>query len=137
MRLVHLSIRGCSLKLDSVRMERSSSTSLSKGDNPCEAHVYQQGGLLLMREKPDELDRAFLATFDETDFLWTRELFVARQSTHRVPERTRGERGKFHRVIALDALLGSELQAKCRIVAGFRYSLVQSEEFLGAHQYPV
>ena len=30
-----------------------------------------------MREKPDELDRAFIAAFDETDFLWTGELLVA------------------------------------------------------------
>lgn len=59
-----------------------------------------------MREKPDELDRAFIVPFDETDFFWTSELFVARQSIHRVPERTRGKRGKFHRVIAFHALLG-------------------------------
>jgi hypothetical protein len=78
MRFVHLSMRGCSLKLDPVGMEQSPSTSLREGDNPCEAHVYQQGGLLLMREKPDELDRAFVAPFDETNFLRTGELFVAR-----------------------------------------------------------
>ena len=32
-----------------------------------------------MREKPEELDRAFIAPFDQTDFFWTRELFVARR----------------------------------------------------------
>src|SRR5437867_11794579 len=70
-----------------------------------------------MGEKPDELDRAFIAPFDETDFLWTSELFVARQPLDRIPERPRGERSELHGVIALDALLGPELQAKRRILA--------------------
>jgi len=39
-----------------------------------------------MGEKPDELDRVFIAPFDETDFLWTSELFVARQPLDRIPE---------------------------------------------------
>jgi len=30
-------------------------------------------------EEPDELDGAFIAPTDYTDFLWTGELFVARQ----------------------------------------------------------
>ena len=90
-----------------------------------------------MGEKPDELDRAFIAPFDETDFLWTSELFVARQPLDRIPERPRGERSELHGVIALDALLGPELQAKTRILAGLRNSPVQSEEFLRAHQNPV
>jgi hypothetical protein len=87
-----------------------------------------------MGEKPDELDRPFIAPFDETDFLWTSELFVARQPLDRIPERPRGERSELHGVIALDALLGPELQTKRRIVAGFRYSTVQSEKFLGADE---
>jgi len=33
-----------------------------------------------MREKPDELDSGFIAPFDYTDFFWTGELFVARQT---------------------------------------------------------
>ena len=90
-----------------------------------------------MGEKPDELDRAFIVPFDETDFLWTSELFVARQPLDRISERARRERGELHGVIALDALLGPELQAKRRIVAGFRYSPVQSEKFLGADEDPV
>ena len=90
-----------------------------------------------MGEKPDELDRAFIAPFDEMDFLWTRELFVTRQPLDRIPERPRGERSELHRVIALDTLLGPELKAKRRIVAGFRYSPVQSEKFLGADEDPV
>ena len=90
-----------------------------------------------MREKPDELDRAFIAPFDETDFLWTSELFVARQPLDCIPERPRGERSKLHGVIALHALLGPQLQAKPRIVASFRYSPVQSEKFLGADEDPV
>ena len=90
-----------------------------------------------MGEKPDELDRAFIAPFDETDFLWTSELFVARQPLDRISERARRERGELHGVIALDALLGPELQAKGRIVAGFRYSPVQSEKFLGGDEDPV
>ncbi len=90
-----------------------------------------------MGEKPDELDRAFIAPFDETDFLWTSELLVARQPLDRIPERPRGERSELHGVIALDALLGPKLQSKRRIVAGFRYSPVQSEKFLGADEDPV
>ncbi len=90
-----------------------------------------------MGEKPDELNRTFIAPFDETDFLWTSELFVARQPLDRIPERPRGERSELHGVIALDALLGPELQAQRRIVAGFRYSPVQSEKFLGADKDPV
>jgi hypothetical protein len=134
MRLVHFSMRGCSLKLDSLGRKRSSRASLTEGNNPCKADVYQQRRLLLMGEKPDELDRAFIAPFDETDFLWTSELFVARQPLYRIPERPRGERSEFHGVIALDALLGPELQAQLRIVAGFRYSPVESEKFLGADE---
>ena len=38
-----------------------------------------------MGEKPDELDRAFITPFDETDFLWTSELFVARQPLDATP----------------------------------------------------
>jgi len=49
-------------------------------DDPCETHVHQQRRLLLMREKPDELDSGFIAPFDYTDFFWTGELFVARQT---------------------------------------------------------
>ena len=90
-----------------------------------------------MRQQPEELNRAFITAFDETDFLWTSELFVARQPLDRIPERPRGERSEFHGVIALDAILGAELQAKRRIVAGFRYSPVQSEKFLGADEDPV
>ena len=90
-----------------------------------------------MGEKPDELDRAFIVPFDETDFLWTSELFVARQPPDRVPERPRGECSELHGIIALDAILGPELQAKRRIIAGFRYSPVQSEKFLGADEDPV
>ena len=41
-----------------------------------------------MRQKPDELDRAFIAAFDETDFLGTSELLVARQSARPHPGTT-------------------------------------------------
>jgi hypothetical protein len=90
-----------------------------------------------MGEKPNELDSVFIAPFDETNFLWTSELFVARQPLDRISERPRRERSEFHGVIALDALLGPELQAKRRIVTGFRYSPVQCEKFLGADEGPV
>ena len=33
---------------------------------------------LLMRQQPKEPDREFVTPFDQTDFLWTRELFIAR-----------------------------------------------------------
>src|SRR5207244_13528629 len=100
----------------------------------CEEHVYQQRWLLLKREKTEELDRAFIPPFDDTDFRWTGELFVARQPFDRVPKRPRGKRGEFNRVVALDAILGPQFQAKTRIVAGFRNSSVKGEELLGAHQ---
>ena len=60
-----------------------------------------------MREKPEELDCAFIAPFDQTDFFWTRELFVACRPLHRVPERARRKRREFHWIIALDALFGT------------------------------
>jgi hypothetical protein len=127
-------MRGCSLKLDSLGMKRPSRAPLTESNNPCKADVHQQRRSLLVREKPDELDRAFIASFDETDFLWTSELFVARQPLDRIPERPRGERSELHGIVALDALFVPELQAKRRIVAGFRYSTVQSEKFLGADE---
>jgi len=73
-------------------------------------------------EEPDELDGAFIAPTDYTDFLWTSELFVARQPLDSVPKRPRGECGDFDRVVALEALLGPQLQAKAGIVAGFSNS---------------
>ena len=87
-------MRGCSLKLDSLGLERSTRASLTESNNPCKADVYEQRRLLLMGEKPDELDRVFIASFDETDFLWTSELFVAGQPLDRIPERPRGERSE-------------------------------------------
>ena len=130
-------MRGCSLKLDSLGMERSSRASLTESNNPCKADVYQQGRLLLMREQPNELDRTFIASLDETDFLWTSELFIARRPLYCVPERPRRKRREFHGIIALDALFGSELQANSRIAAGFRNSPVKRKKLLGAHQDPV
>ena len=50
----------------------------------------------------------------------------------RIPERPRGERSELHGVIALDALLGPELQANGRIVAGVRDPPMQRKELLGA-----
>src|SRR6266481_4064689 len=87
-----------------------------------------------MREKPDELNRAFISPFNQTDFLWTGELFVAREPLYRIPKRPGGERGDFNRVVMLDTLLRPHLQAKARIVAGFRNPAVKREELLGAHQ---
>jgi hypothetical protein len=84
---------------------------VTDANNLCEAHVYQQRWLLLMREKPDELDRAFIPPFDDTNFLWTRELFVARQPFDRVPKRPCGKRGEFNLVVALDAILGPQSNA--------------------------
>lgn len=90
-----------------------------------------------MREKPAELDRAFISSFDQTDFFWTRELLVTRRPLHRVPERPRRKRREFHRIIALDALFGSQLEANSSIVARFRNSPMKCKKLLGAHQYPV
>jgi hypothetical protein len=90
-----------------------------------------------MREKPEELDRAFIAPFDQTDFFWTRESFIARRPLHRIAERPRRKRCEFHRIIAFDALFGSELQADSRIAACFGNSPVKRNKLLGAHQYPV
>src|SRR5260370_19420808 len=87
-----------------------------------------------MREKPNELPRAFISPFNQTDFLWTGELFVARQPLYRIPKRPGGERGDFNRVVMLDTLLSPHLQAKARIVAGFRNPSVKREELLSAHQ---
>jgi hypothetical protein len=60
-----------------------------------------------MREKPEELDCAFIVAFNQADFFWTRELFVACRPLHRVPERPRRKRCEFHWIITLDALFGS------------------------------
>src|SRR5216683_1615514 len=60
-----------------------------------------------MREKPNELHRAFISPFNHTDFLWTGELFVARQPLYRIPKRPGGERGDFNRVVMLDTLLSA------------------------------
>src|SRR5437588_6634499 len=87
-----------------------------------------------MREKPDELDCTFICTFDETDFLRTGELFVARQPLDRIPKRPGRQPGDFNRVVALNAVLIPQLQAKGRIVACFRNSPVKREELVGAHQ---
>ena len=87
-----------------------------------------------MREQPDELDRRFIPALHCADFFWTRELFVTRQPFDRVPKRPSRERRDFNRIVALDALLGPQLQAEARIAAGFRNSSVKREELLGAHQ---
>src|SRR5437667_10583506 len=87
-----------------------------------------------MREKPNELHCAFVSAFDQADFLWTGKLFVARQSLYGIPKRPGRERGDFDRVVMLDTLLSPQLQAKARIVAGFRNPAVKSKELLGAHQ---
>jgi hypothetical protein len=58
--LVHFSIRGSSLKLYPLRIQWSSGASVADPNNPSEAQVYQQRRLLLMRQEPDELDRASL-----------------------------------------------------------------------------
>ena len=86
-----------------------------------------------MCEEPHELDGAFIAPTDYTDFLWTGELFVARQPLDSVTKRPRGECGDFNRVVALEALLGPQLQAKAGIVGGFSNSPVKREKLLGAH----
>src|SRR5713101_5626264 len=53
---------------------------------------------------------------------------------YRIPKRPGGERGDFNRVVMLDTLLSPHLQAKARIVAGFRNPSVKREELLSAHQ---
>ena len=51
-----------------------------------------------------------------------------------VPERPSGERRESYRIVALDPLLGPELQANSRIVAGLRDPPVQRKELLGAYE---
>ncbi len=80
-----------------------------------------------MREQPDELDRRFIPALHYADFLWTRELFVTRQPFDRVPKRPSRERRDFNRIVALDALLGPQLQAQARIAVGFRNSSVSAK----------
>ena len=87
-----------------------------------------------MRQQPEELNRAFITPFDETDFLWARELLVARRPHDGVPERPSGERGELYRIVTLDALLDPELQANSRIVAGLRYPPMQRKELLGVDE---
>src|SRR5205085_11663906 len=88
-RLIDFPIGRRPLQLDPLRVYRLSSTSLTQRDNPCEAHIYQQRRLLLMRQQPEEPDREFVAPFEQTDFLWTSELFIARRPLYCVPERPR------------------------------------------------
>ena len=87
---------------------------------------------LLVRQHPDELDCAFVAPFQQADFFRTSKLLVPRRSLDGVPERPRGERREFYRIVALDTLLGSQLQARSRIVAGLRDPSIQRKELHGA-----
>ena len=59
-----------------------------------------------MCEEPDELDRAFIAANDYTDFLWTSELFIARQPLDSILKRARGECSEFNRIVTFEVLLG-------------------------------
>ena len=79
MRFVNFSVYWNSLELHSFRTQRPSSASAGDGNDPCETHVNQERRLLFVREKPDELDRAFISSFNQPDFLWTGQLFVARE----------------------------------------------------------
>src|SRR5579862_243677 len=137
MRLIDVSMRRSSLEFDPLGAYRSSNTSLTEANNPCEAHVHQQWRLLLMRKKPEELDRAFIDLFEQADFFWTGELFVACRPLHRVPERPRRERCEFHWIVPLDAFFGSKFQPDCRIVARFRHSPMKRKKLLRTHPYPV
>src|SRR3981189_1605940 len=91
MRLIHFSVYRSSLKLHALRIHRPSSASARDANNPRETHVHQQRRLFLVCEEPHELDGAFIAPTNYTNFLWTSQLFVARQSLDSVPKRPRGE----------------------------------------------
>src|SRR5258708_4799541 len=69
--LIHFSVYRSSLKLHALRIHRPPSASACDANNPCETHVHQQRRLFLVCEEPDELDCAFIAPTDYTDFLWT------------------------------------------------------------------
>ena len=69
-----------------------------------------------MRLQPDELDGTFIPPFDEAEFRRESKSFVPRDALQRVPRRPGGERSDLNRVVALDAILGPQLQAKPRIV---------------------
>src|SRR5882724_9719211 len=134
MRFVHFSVRGSSLKLNPIGMQRAANAPMRHSDDPRETHVHQQRRFLVMREKPDEPDSGFIPAFYYTDLFWTGKLFVARQPLDGVPKTPRGDCGDLNRVVPLDALLGPQLQPKGGIVAGFCNSSVKRKELLGAHQ---
>src|SRR5258708_37487757 len=133
MRFIHFLVYQSSLKLHALRIDRPPSASTCDTNNPRETRVPQQRRLCLVCAEPDELDGAFIAPTDYPDFLWTGELFVARQPLDSVPKRPRGECGDFNRVVALEALLGPQLQAKADIVAGFSNSPVKCEKLVCPH----
>ncbi|HEY2468892.1 MAG TPA: hypothetical protein VGI45_13775, partial [Terracidiphilus sp.] len=87
-----------------------------------------------MSHSPDELDGAFIPPFDYADLLWASELFVGRDALQRVPKRPGGERSDSNRVVALDAILGPQLQAKARFVGGSRNTSVKRKELIRAYQ---
>jgi len=83
-------------------------------------------------EEPDELDCAFIAPTDYTNFLWTSELFVTRQPLDGVPKRPRESAAILIGRSARSAPR-SPASAKAGIVGGFSNSPVKREELLGAH----
>ena len=62
------------------------------------------------------------------------ELLVARQPLQGVAERPRRQRRDGDRVVALDPILGPELEPDGRVAAGFREPSIEGEELLGADQ---
>lgn len=134
MGFIDVAVLRCSSKLKSLWVYGPPGASPPDANDPRKTDIHEQLRLLLVRKQPNKLDCAFVPAFDETNFFGTGELFVARHPLYGIAKRSCGERGDFDRVVTLDALLATQLQAETWIVAGFRNSSVKAEELLGAHQ---
>src|SRR5437870_939347 len=51
-------------KLHALWIQGPPGASAPDADNPCETYIHQQRRLFLMRQKPDELNRAFISPLD-------------------------------------------------------------------------
>src|SRR5882724_3660639 len=133
-RFVHFAMFLGSPEFYTLRIHRKAGAAPSDADNPGKTSVNQEGGFLLVGQQPNELDKAFSPAFDETYFLRTGQLFVARQPMQCVAKRPRVERGDGNRIVALHTCFGPKFESDGGVPADFKDSPVQREHLLGCKQ---